>query len=401
MRLATLRRPHKTPGLPGLVAVVRVAVNHPHADHLGARDLAKRLKPGDIAVIDHLDLDQVTAQLLVAAGVSAIVNAAPSSSGRYPNLGPEIVVTNGVILLDRVGADAVRTINDGEKLRLHSDRLYRGDVMLAQGDLLTCETVRDAMDRARDGLAFQLQVFTSNATEHLRQERDLLLDGAGFPELRTSLDGRPVLVVVNGSGWREDLEGLRHYIREVAPVLIGVDDGADALLEAGHTPDIIIGDLDTVSDVALESGAELVLHVSRDGRAPGHPRLEELGASFAVFQATGAGEDLALLLADASGADTIVLAGSHASLTEFIDHARSDMAGAFLARLRVGNKLVDARTIAKIYRRRPATWPLFLLLLLAISGLVAVLVLTGVHGLEGTALGDWWDSARNWLQGLR
>lgn len=400
MRLATLLRPHKSHGLPGLIGVARVARSHPQGDHLGARDLAKRLKPGDIAVIDHLDLDQVTAQMLVARGVSAIVNASPSSSGRYPNLGPEIVVVNGVILLDRVGADAIRAIEDGETLRLHGDGLYRQDLMLAQGDLLTPETVHEAMDRARDGLAFQLQALVSNAAEHLRQERDLLLDGAGFPDIRTSLDGRPVLVVVNGAGWRQDLEGLRHYIREVAPVLIGVDEGADALLALGHAPDVIFGDLDTVSDEALLSGAELVLHVARDGHAPGHPRLLEMGASFAVFQATGAGEDLALLLADACGAELIVLAGSHATLTEFIDQARSDMAGAFLARLRVGGTLVDARIIGKIYRRRVSLWPLFLLLVLALAGLATSLVLTGVQGIEDSALGDWWDSAWTWVQGL-
>ncbi|MGZ4593399.1 MAG: putative cytokinetic ring protein SteA [Actinomycetes bacterium] len=400
MRLATLRRSRKTPGLPGLVGVARVGSTQPSGDHLAARDLAKRLRPGDIAVIDHLDLDKVTAQLLVASGVSAIVNAAPSSSGRYPNLGPEIVVASGVILLDRVGAEAIRAIDDGETLRLDGNTLYRDETPLAQGDLLTQETVHEAMDRARDGLAFQLQMFASNTVEHLRQESDLLLDGAGFPEVRTTIDGRPVVVVVKGPGWREDVAGLRHYIGEVSPVLIGVDEGADALLEAGHRPDIIIGDLDTVSDAALTSGAELVLHISRDGRAPGYTRLEEMGAQYTPFPATGAGEDLALLLADASGADLIVLAGSHATLTEFIDHARSEMAGAFLARLRVGSKLVDARSIAKLYRHRVATWPLFLVLVLAVAGLVAAVTYTGVHGFEGTQLADWWDATVTWARGL-
>jgi uncharacterized membrane-anchored protein len=256
------------------------------------------------------------------------------------------------------------------------------------------------MERARDGLAFQLQIFASNTAEHLRQERDLLLDGAGYPELRTPLEGRPVLVVVNGSGWKEDVVALRHYIRDLSPVLVGVDEGADALLEVGHKPDVIIGELDTVSDAAIGCGAELVLHVARDGHAPGYQRLEEAGAPYTVFQATGTGEDLALLLADASGADVIVLAGSHASLTEFIDHARSEMPGAFLARLRVGSKLVDARTVAKTYRPRPAAWPLVLLLLLALAGLAAAVVLAGRHGYDGTQLGDWWDSAVTWVQGL-
>ena len=222
----------------------------------------------------------MTAQLLVAAGASAIVNASPSSSGRYPNLGPEIVVASGVPMLDRVGPDALRTIRDGDTVRLDGDILYRGEVAVAQGELLTPETVHAAMERARDGLAFQLQTFAANAAEHLRKERDLLLDGAGFPETRTPIDGRPVLVVVRGPGWRDDLVGLRHWIREMEPVLIGVDEGADALRELGHRPHIVIGELDSVSDAALTSGAEVVPHVARDGHAPGYQRLEEMGAGY-------------------------------------------------------------------------------------------------------------------------
>ncbi|MDQ1628006.1 MAG: hypothetical protein QOI54_1750 [Actinomycetota bacterium] len=400
MRLGTLRRSRKPPVLPGLHGVARLdAVRRdPAARELSARELAKRLRPGEIAVIDHLDLDKVTAELLLAARPAAVVNAAASTSGRYPNLGPEIVVSAGIPLLDRVGPDALRGLVDGERLRLDGDTLYRGEDPIARGDLLTVQTVQSAMDRARDGLMFQLRAFAANATEHLGSERDLLLDGAGVPELRTPIEGRPVLVVVRGSGWRQDLAGLRGYLREMDPVLVGVDEGADALIETGHRPDIVVGDLTEVSDAALTCGAELVLHVSRDGRAPARARLDELGAEHAVFTATGTGEDLALLLADSAGASVIVLAGSHASLREFIDHSRDEMPGTFLTRLRVGTTLVDARAVAQIYRHRVATWPLLLLLSVAIGALVAALVLTGVQGFAGTPLGDWWDSAVTWVQ---
>lgn len=392
MRLSTLRRPKKHPGLPGVLVTARVDQR--------TRELAKRLRPGDVAVIDHLDLDQVSAQALVASGVTAIVNAAPSCSGRYPNLGPGIVVGAGVPLLDRVGAEVLHLVRDGETLRLDGDTLYRAETPVVHGDLLTPDSVHAAMEGARRGLGVQLEAFTANAAEHLRRERDLLLDGAGVPRLRTSIEGRPVLVVVRGAGWREELAALRHWIREADPVLVGVDDGADGLLELGHQPHLVVGELDSVSDRALTGGAELVLHVSRDGRAPAIGRLEEMGAEHVQFWATGTAEDLALLLADTADASLIVLAGSHASLAEFIDHGREEMPGAFLTRLRVGRRLVDARTVAALHHRRPATWPLLLLLVVAVGGLVAAVLLTGFDTLDGTVLGDWWHSLTAWLGGL-
>jgi uncharacterized membrane-anchored protein len=392
MNMTTLRRSKKHPVLPGLLGVARVDPR--------SRELARRLRPGEIAVIDHLDLDQVTAQALVASGVSAIVNASPSSSGRYPNLGPGVVVGAGVILLDRVGPEILRLVEDGETLRLDGDTIFRGEVPIAAGALATRESVHAAMETARTGLRVQLESFTANAAEHLRRERDLLLDGAGIPATQTVLDGRPVLVVVAGNGWEEDVTALRHWIREVEPVLIGVDEGADALLHLGHRPDLVIGELDSVSDLALTCGAELVLHVARDGRAPALHRLEELGAEHTVFRATGTGEDLALLLADAAGATFVALAGSHTTLREFIDYGRAQMPGAFLVRLRLGSKLVDARTVAAVHRRRPAAWPLVLLMVLAVAGLVAAVTLTGLNTFDGTQLGDWWNSAYAWVQGL-
>jgi uncharacterized membrane-anchored protein len=402
MRLATMRLPRRHPGLPGLIGTVRVddGTRQHSARELGARELAKRIRPGEIAVIDHLDLDKVTAQLLVGARVSAVVNAAPSISGRYPNLGPEIVVAAGIPLLDRVGSEALVGLVDGERLRLDGDTVYRGETPVARGELLSIDTVAGAMDRARDGLTFQLRAFAANASEHLGSERDLLLDGSGVPELRTAIEHRPVVVVVRGSGWKEDLAGLRGYIREKDPVLIGVDEGADALLELGYLPSVVIGDLTEVSDFALTCGAEVVLHESRGGRAPGRRRLQECGAEHVTFVATGTGEDLALLLADTLGASVIVLAGAHTTLREFIDHRRDEMPGSFLTRLRVGTKLVDARAVASIYRRPVATWPLVVLLLIALAGLVAAVVVTGPDGFAGTPVGDWWDSATSWVQGL-
>ena len=256
MRMLTLRkaRPVDAPGRSGVVRLDRRTKN-----------LTKRLRPGEIAVIDHIDLDKVSADALVTCGAAAVVNAAPSISGRYPNLGPEILAAAGVPLLDNVGDDIFSAVPEGELVRLDGDTLYAGDRIVAKGTEQTVESVTASMAEARAGLAMQLEAFAANTMEFLRRERDLLLDGVGVPDIRTPIDGRHVLIVVRGYHYREDLQTLRPYIREYRPVLIGVDGGADALLEAGHRPDLIVGDMDSVSDACLRCGAEIVVHAYRDG----------------------------------------------------------------------------------------------------------------------------------------
>src|SRR6478609_6658 len=244
--------------------------------------LTKRLKPGDIAVIDHEDLDRVSAEALVACQPVAVLNAARSTSGRYPNLGPEILVGAGVPLIDDLGAD-VMAITEGHRLRVVDGAVYDGDTLVAEGVLQTEASVAAAMEEARAGLSVQLESFAANTMDYLRRERDLLLDGIGVPDISTEIDGRQVLIVVRGYHYKEDLVTLRPYIREYRPVLIGVDGGADAILDAGWTPDLIVGDMDSVSDRALRCGAEIVVHAYRDGRAPGMARVDQLGVPHIVF----------------------------------------------------------------------------------------------------------------------
>lgn len=392
MKIATLRRARRLPDLPGLVGIARVDGR--------TKNLTKRLRPGDIAVIDHLDLDKVSAEALVNARVAAVVNAAPSTSGRYPNLGPEIVVAAGVPLLDAVGPEIMRAVEEGERLRLHEDTLYRDDEVVAKGEVLTTRSVEAAMEQARAGLAVQLEAFAGNTMEYLRQERELLLDGVGVPEISTEIEGRQALIVVRGYHYKEDLRILRPYIREFRPVLIGVDGGADALLENGYQPDIIVGDMDSVSDGALSCGAELVVHAYRDGRAPGLPRLEELGVSSVIFPATGTSEDVAMLLADDKGAELIVAVGTHATLVEFLDKGRSGMASTFLTRLRVGGKLVDAKGVSRLYRSRVSSAQLALLILAGIFALVVAMIATEGGQVAITVLQARWDTFLFWVQGL-
>ncbi len=358
VRLATLWRT-KQPVLPGITAVARVDRR--------TRQLAKRLRPGDIAIIDHVDIDRLAAESLVECGVAAVVNAAPSISGRYPNLGPEILVANGIPLLDGVGTGVLAEVRDGDIIRLCEGSLYAGDRVIATGDQQTIETVQQAMADARAGLAVQLEAFAANTMEYLRRDRDLLLDGVGVPDIATDLAGKQVLVVVRGYNHREDLAALRRYIRAYRPVLIGVDAGADVLLDSGYRPALVVGDLDSLSNEALQCGAEIVVRTDPDGRAPDLDRIHNLGLTAIEFAASGTSEDAALLLADAKGAALIATAGTHATLVEFLDKGRSGMASTFLTRLRVGGKLVDAKSVNRLYRSRFSTsvlvWLAFLVVL--------------------------------------
>lgn len=453
------------------------------------KKLTKRLQPGQIAVIDHTDLDRVAAEALVECAPAAVLNASPSVSGRYPNLGPGILLEAGIPLVDDLGPDVMR-LREGQEVvveisdepagpeaepaagsgvgsgqsgtqaasgvpagagpaggaddgadeadadagaddagdgsgadsadgstdsntesntdssavspdgadsrdatrpgaarsgrhaapaaplpdpaqapRLAQVRLVSTGQVIAQGHAHTPQSVAALMEDAKAGLAIQLEAFAANTMEYMRGERDLLLNGVGLPTIRTQMNGRHVLVVVRGYSYKEDLAALRPYVREYKPVIIGVDGGADAVLEAGMKPDMIVGDMDSVSDKALRCGAEVVVHAYRDGRAPGLSRVEELGVEHVVFAATGTSEDIAMLMADAAGAELIVAVGTHATLTEFLDKGRAGMSSTFLTRLKVGSRLVDAKGVSRLYRTRISGWQLALL---ALAGLIAL-----------------------------
>ncbi|HUF58219.1 MAG TPA: putative cytokinetic ring protein SteA [Actinomycetota bacterium] len=323
------------------------------------KDLVSRIQPGDVAVIDHEDLDRVAAEALVRAGVGAVVNAAPSISGRYPNLGPKILEEAGIPLIDRVGPLVLQKVREGDPVRLEDDRLFAGDRLLAVGVRQDRISILRDMESAREAVDERFEGFARNTLEYMREERDLLFGGAGLPELRHSLAGRHVLVVVRGYGYREDLAALRSYIRDVKPVLVGVDGGADALLDAGYRPDVVVGDMDSISDRALaliqrprRVRTDIVLHAYLDGRAPGRARLERLGIPHVEVRSAGTSEDVAFLLAHERRAELIVAVGTHGNLREFLDKGRPGMSSTFLVRLRVGEILMDAKGVARLYPRR-------------------------------------------------
>lgn len=363
------------------------------------KTLTKRLAEGDIAVIDHRDIDRVSAEALVACRPLAVLNAAESTSGRYPNLGPQILLDAGIPLVDHLGPE-VMALKEGAQVQIEGGRVLSGGRVVAEGVLQDAQTVTTAMDEAREGLSDQLEAFAANTLAYMVQERELLLDGIGVPKVSTPIEGRGVLIVVRGYHYKEDLAMLRSWIRESKPVLIGVDGGADAILEAGWTPDLIVGDMDSVSDRALTCGAEIVVHAYRDGRAPGQARVERLGAQHVVFPATGTSEDVAMLLADDMGAEIIVAIGTHATLIEFLDKGRNGMASTFLTRLRVGGKLVDAKGVSRLYRPSISNWQLVLLVLAGLAALLVALAVTPAGQAATEITLARWDDFVSWVTNL-
>ena len=355
--------------LPGVTGVARV---DRHTDAL-----LRRLRPGDIAVLDQVDLDRATADALVAADVAAVVNAAPSISGRFPNLGPQILVDAGVPLVDAAGTEVLHAVKDGTRVRLHDGVLYSGEVALAEGVAQTADSVADALVEARSGLAHQLEAFAANTIEFMRRERGLLLDGVGVPDVQVDLAGRQVLVVAAGYGHVADLRRLNRFVREHRPRLIGVGAGADALLAAGHRPHLIVGNPAEVSDEALTCGADVVVPAFTDGHAPGLHRVQDLGAGAVTFPSSANSEDLALLLAHHHRASMIITVGLSASMTEFLDRGRSGSnASTFLTRLRTGDTVVDGRVVAALHRNRISGWLAALLLVSAAVAAVGALLVS-------------------------
>jgi uncharacterized membrane-anchored protein len=388
MRLATLRR--RADGQPGITGVARL-------DRHVAR-LAGRLNPGDVAIIDHVDLDRMTAETLVAAKPVAIINAQPSISGRYPNLGPQLIVSHGIVLLDNVGAEIFAAVKEGTKIRIDGHTVFVGEAAVVTGTPQDIETVKDSMLEAKRGLSAQLEAFAVNTSEFMNRERAMLLDGEGIPAIKTRFADRHAVIVVRGHDYDRDLRALKHYIREYKPVLVGVDGGADALLEAGFKPQLIVGDMDAVSDAALATGAEVVVHAYPDGRAPGLARVQDLGIDAITFPTSGTSEDAAMLLADHNGAELVVAVGSHATLTEFLDRGRSGMASSFLTRLRLGAKVVDANSVSRLYRTRISGAALLLLVIAAFVALVAALAISDAGRTYLDSLQHDWDRAINWIQ---
>lgn len=366
------------------------------------KDLIRTLAPGDIAVIDHDDLDRLAAEGLVEARVAAVVNCGRSITGRYPNGGPEVVLAAGIPLLDAVGASPFDTLRDGDVAVLEASELRAGTVVV-HGARLDLDSVRASMEMARASIGAELRAFARNTLEYVGREADGFFEPFDLPPLRTDFRGRHALVVVRGHDYRSDLLALRPYIREYQPVLVGVDGGADALLELGFTPDVIIGDFDSVSERAVRSVHDVVHHVHRDGRAPGRDNLAAWGVPYQEFVADGMSEDVAMLMAYEAGATLIVAVGTHSTMVEMLDKGRRGMASTFLTRMRLGPVLVDAKGVNRLYEGRVRRRDLILLVLAALTAIIVVSIVSEpIHvffdGIRFTVR-DIWLNVQEWFSG--
>jgi uncharacterized membrane-anchored protein len=339
------------------------------------KNLVRRLAADDIAIIDHADLDRVSAEELLESGVRVVVNVAESQSGRFPNPGPLTLVRGGVRLIDAPGANLFEQVHDGELLTVRGAGVYRNGTCLASGQVLDATHLEHALAEQRGRVTEALEAFADNTMRYLREEGKLLAEGIDFPPLHTRFRDRHALVVARGPGYKRDLRMVRPYIRDFKPVLIAVDGGADALIEAGYKPDVIVGDMDSVTDEAMRSSAELVVHAYRDGPAPGAERAERLGLPYHVVPVTGISEDVAMLLAYEKGSALIVAVGTHFNLIEFLERNRAGMSSTFVTRLKVGEILIDAKGVSRLASRQVGIWPL---VLFTLAGFAAIAVAIAV-----------------------
>jgi uncharacterized membrane-anchored protein len=363
--------------------------------------LLRRVGPGDIVVLDALDLDRITADALVEAGVAAVVNASTSISGRYPNLGPEVLVANNVALIDEAGPEVFKKIKDGARVRVNNGGVYSGDRRIALGTERTDEEIHELMHEAKSGLVAHLEAFAGNTIEFIRSESPLLIDGMGIPDIDVDVNRRHVVVVAEEPSAAEDLRSLKPFIKEYQPVLVGVGTGADVLRKAGYRPQLIVGDPESMSVEVLRSGAQVVLPADADGHAKGLERIQDLGVGAMTFPAAGSATDLALLLCDHHGASLIVTAGHSASIEEFFDRSRQQSnPSTFLTRLKVGEKLVDAKAVATLYRSRVSGGAIALLVMAMLVAVIAALWVSQADGAVLQWITDYWNQFSLWVQGL-
>ena len=365
-------------------------VSGPVRLHRRTKLLVKHLSRGEVAVIDHLDIDRVSAEELIAADVGAVLNCRSSSSGSYPNLGPQLLVEAGVHLVDLPDDSLFEVLSDGEAITVRDGEVTRGGEAVAHGKVLDLARVLAETEARRREVGEALERFAHNTIEHMREERELLAGKIEMPRFATDFRDRSALVVVRGVGHQRDLRALRPFIRDMRPVLIAVDGGAEALLHEGLRPDMIVGDMDSAGEAALATarpgggrgsyrtghGTELVVHAYPDGRAPGRERLEALGLPFKLVPAPGTSQDVAMLIAAEKGARLIVSVGSQFNLVEFLDRNRKGMSSTFLTRLRIGEILVDAKGVSRLYQPRPGLTPLLVVIAAGLIAMIAVIWLT-------------------------
>lgn len=340
------------------------------------KKLAKRLSAGEIAVINHIDIDEVAANSLVERKIKLVINAAPSISGRYPNKGPKILIDNNILIIDNVGENVFEELKEGQVIEVNNGQIYRDGQFIGSGEVMDKSVVEKRTQIAYENMSVELDRFIDNTIEYAKREKGFILGETEIPKMTTNYKDRHVLVVVRGQDYKEDLATIKSYIEEMKPILVGVDGGADALLECGYNPDVIVGDMDSVTDEALKKAKEIVVHAYVDGRAPGLKRVQDLGLDAVVFPAPGTSEDIAMLTAYEYGAELIVALGSHSNMIDFLEKGRKGMASTFLVRLKIGAKLIDVKGVNLLYKSKLKMKYIWALVITAIFPVIIIAYLS-------------------------
>lgn len=337
------------------------------------KKLINRLNPGDIALLCHRDIDEIAAISLIESKVKAVLNVEKTLSGKYPNRGPLLLNKSGIPIFEVDKTNIFDLINEGDELKIDGNKIIYKNRVISFCKIIDIYEIEKMMEIGNSNLEKELDRFIENTLEYAKKEKGLVLGKVKIPQITTKIKGKHALVVVRGKGYKRDLEAIQNYVKEVRPVLIGVDGGGDAILEFGLIPDIVIGDMDSVTDRCLKVSKEIIVHAYPDGRAPGMARLNSLDINPIVFSSPGTSEDIALLLCYSKGADLIVAVGTHNNMIDFLEKGRNGMASTFLVRLKIGDKLVDAKGVSKLYR---SNLKLRYVIGIGLAALIPILVIT-------------------------
>lgn len=375
--------------LPGLHGVLR--------DCTASGRGLKRLREGDIAVIDAPDITRQLSQRILAAKPAAVINLARFTTGAVPNFGPLMLLDADILLVEGAGVELSQGMRDGKRARILEDgAIAHGEKTIGSGAVVTRAMAEERFGEAQEGLVDHMEAYFGNTIQFIHSEAPLLIDGLGIPDTGVDLHGKKVLIAAPGNNHRNQIKLLRNFIREYEPVIIGVDDAADTLVELGHTPDLIVGNPANIGADTLRSGARVILPAEPDGHAIGLERIQDLGIGAMTFPAaTDSAIDLALLLADYHGAELIVNAGTALDLDAIFADSPQAAPAALLTRTKVGAKLVDAQAIANLYTVRSGGGLAWLWALLGVLVAIAAIVLIVGTGGEGSFTDNLIDTWNN------
>jgi len=311
------------------------------------KNLVNFLCPGDIAVIRHDDIDEMAALALVYTGVKAVINTGKSMTGRFQAIGATTLLQNNMRVIDV--SLPLGSFKDNDMITvLDNDIIVRNYIYKNVCTTVNWDYISKRHQTSKENESHEILKFIDNTINHAESEMDKLICFAGYPELSTRLEGRHVIIVVRNSNAIDEINVLKSYIEKFNPIFIGVDGGADFIINCGYTPDILIGDMDSVSDIGIYRSREIVLHAYEDGYCPCLDRIAAMNIPYKILAMKGTSEDAALMLAYHKSAELLVLVGGHSCMYDFMCKGRPGMSSTFITRTLVGSRLVDCKGLSII-----------------------------------------------------